>query len=492
MTGTRLKLSAMMFLQFLIWGAWYPLVFDYLPSMGFNNTWQTPLILGTFNLAALVALFFSTQFVDRNFAAEKFLAFSHLVGGLAILGLFFIRRPEASGVEVPAGLQPAAAFWPFLGLMLVHCLLYVPTISITNSIAFANLKDPQKEFGPVRLWGTIGWIAAAWPMFFILVDWEAVAKAQEAQQPGIVDWLKLVLGTAKQGAAFRQATSYTFVVAGVASLVLAGFSLVLPHTPPKPATGGREALAWLEAMKFLRLPFILVLFIVTFIDAAVHQSYFYFTATYLRSGVGMPGSWVMPIMSIGQIAEIGTMAFLGYVLKRLGWRYTMIIGILGHAGRFAVFAFFPYPAPAILVNVLHGICYAFFFATVYIFVDEYFPKDARASAQGLFNFLILGAGPFIGNFVSGLLRDTYAIPNEFGEVTTYDFRSIFLYPCGAAIFAALLLLLFFHPPRKAEAGADTGLAPGDAGEKWATGPQEGIKGQPTGVAEPGRVQNLGH
>src|SRR5579862_3487998 len=132
----KFRLSVMMFLEFFIWGAWLPLIFDYLPGMGFDKD-QTPWILGMFNLAALVALFFSTQFADRNFAAQKFLAFSQLIGGLAMLGLAFIEKPS----------EGPAPFWPFLILMAIHSLFYVPTISITNSIAFANLKDPQKEFG---------------------------------------------------------------------------------------------------------------------------------------------------------------------------------------------------------------------------------------------------------------------------------------------------------------------------------------------------------
>ncbi len=440
--GLKLKLALMMFFQFFIWGAWYELGFDYIPRLGFNDVlqlpdwlggaqvkWQVPLIFGAFNIGALVALFFSTQFADRKFAAEKFLAFSHLVGGLAILGLFFVH-----------------SFWPFFLLMLVHSIFYVPTISITNSIAFANLRDPTREFGPCRLWGTIGWIAASWPFIFILVDWQ---KVPALSQVGFTDWVDKALSTSITGETAMDLKRYIFLVAGVASLVLAGFSLMLPHTPPKPATSADESLAWLKAMKLLKHPFVAVLFLVTFIDAAVHQSFFFWTFTFLGPKadggvVNIPSNWVGPVMKIGQIAEVVTMLFLGYVLKNLGWRMTMTLGVLGHAGRFAVFAFFPQPIPAILVNALHGICYAFFFATVYLFVDEFFPKDIRSSAQGLFNVLILGAGPFVANFLCEQLKTHYA-----DQASAQAFYSIvYQYSMGAALAGAIILVLFFHPPAK--------------------------------------------
>src|SRR5213594_3540225 len=208
-TTIRFKLFLMMVLEFFIWGAWLPLIFGYLPSLGFKP-WEQSWILNAFPIAAIVGMFFSNQFADRNFAAERFLAFSHLVGGASILALGWVTD-----------------FWPFFLLLLVHSLFYVPTISITNSIAFANLKDPQKEFGPVRLWGTIGWIAASWPFVFVLADWARVPEFGSVPFP---EWLGTVLGTSKQGAELRQATSYTFVAAGIASLILAAFSLVLPHT----------------------------------------------------------------------------------------------------------------------------------------------------------------------------------------------------------------------------------------------------------------------
>src|SRR5262249_29835165 len=181
-------------------------------------------------------------------------------------------------------------------------------------IAFANMKDAQSEFGIVRMGGTIGWILAAWPFTFILVDWD---KVHAANPQGLVQWLGTVLNSGLAGDALRAGARWTYVVAGIASLLLAAFSLTLPHTPPKKAdTGAVEKLAWLEALKLLGRPFILVLWIVTFVDSFVHNCYFNWAAVFLAAGkgaggVGIPGNWIMPVMSIGQVAEILTMFILG-------------------------------------------------------------------------------------------------------------------------------------------------------------------------------------
>lgn len=430
-SSNRLKLFIMMVLQFFIWGAWLPLIFGYLPSLNFTPGQQS-WILNAFPIAAIVGMFFSNQFADRNFAAEKFLAFSHLVGGLAILGCGFTKQ-----------------FWPFFGLMMIHCLLYVPTISITNSIAFAAMKDAQQEFGIVRMGGTIGWILAAWPFTFIFVDWDAVKAANPV---GLVAWVSQALAHPLAGDAAKAATKWTYIVSGVASLLLAAFSFVLPHTPPKKAgAGGVEGFAWLEAAKFLKHPFVLVLWMVTFVDSFVHNCYFNWTGSFLGAkaaagGVGIASNWIMPVMSIGQVAEILTMFVLGATLKRCGWRVTLIFGILGHAARFAVYAFFPqHQGLIIVVQVLHGVCYAFFFATVYIFVDAYFPKDVRSSAQGLFNVMILGVGALVANSVCPKLMQVTFTKND---VT--DFHGLFLVPLFCALAAVVALAVFFHPPATPE------------------------------------------
>jgi MFS family permease len=431
----RLKLFVMMVLEFFIWGAWLPLIFGYLPSLGFTPTEQA-FILNAFPVAAIIGMFFSNQYADRHFAAEKFLAWSQLIGGLAMVGLAFTKT-----------------FWPFFGLMLLHCLLYVPTLSITNSIAFANMKDPQKEFGFVRMGGTLGWILAAWPFTFILVDWD---KVHAANPHGMVQWLETVLGSGLTGAALQQGTRWTYVVAGIAALLLAGFSLLLPHTPPKRITAGADRFAWLESVKLLKLPFMLVLWIVTCVDATVHNAYFNWAGTFLGTatkdgGVGIPGNWIMPVMSVGQVAEVLTMLILGATLKRLGWRVTMIVGILAYPVRFAVWAFLPeHQVLIIVIQALHGMCYAFFFATVYIFADAYFPKDVRASAQGLFNVMILGVGTMLANSFC-----PYLLQKVFTHDGRTDFHGLFLVPMFAALASALALALFFHPPKIAVANPAT-------------------------------------
>ncbi|MBY0232477.1 MAG: MFS transporter, partial [Gemmataceae bacterium] len=234
----RAKLSIMMFLEFFIWGAWFPQVFGYLPALGYSPL-QQALILATFNVAALVGLFFSNQFADRVMAAEKFLSLSQIVGGLAIAGLFFVKGPS-SPVPGSVGDQLTdTGFLAFFGLLLLHSLLYVPTISITNSIAFANLKNPKDEFGPVRLWGTIGWIAAAWPFIFILTDW---AKVPAFGSVGFGEWIGAALGTPLLGKEMIDGRAFTFLAACGASVLLGLFSLSLPHTPPKPPPVGGESL----------------------------------------------------------------------------------------------------------------------------------------------------------------------------------------------------------------------------------------------------------
>ena len=382
-----------------------PKLFPYMGQLGFE-AWQQSLVGSSWGIAAILGIFFANQFADRNFSAERFLAASNVIGGVALLGCAWFTD-----------------FWPFFWCYLAFSLVYVPSMSVANAIAFASLRDPTRHFGTIRMGGTVGWILVSWPFIFLLS-----ADAGPEQ-------VRLI-----------------FVVAAIVSFVFAAYSLTLPHTPPKRDTTGIDPLAWRKAIKLLGVPSIGVLFLVTFIDSIVHNGYFVMADMFLTERVGIAGNLSMVVLSIGQVAEIAAMFILGAVLVRLGWKATMIVGILGHAVRFLFFAFFPDSVPTIIAaQLLHGICYAFFFATVYIFVDAAFPKDVRSSAQGLFNLLILGIGNVGASFLFPALMAMWTDPAT-GAV---DFRTLFMVPAGMAILATLLLAAFFRPTER----TPTRLAP---------------------------------
>lgn len=403
MTAANTRMSVMMFLEYLIWGSWLPLLALYLGGvLGFSGS-EIGWIFATQAIACVFGLYFGGQIADRLLSTEKLLAVLHLVGGLAMFALAY-----------------QTTFWSFFFVMLVYQLAYMPTMSLTNAVVFHHVADPQRDFGRIRLWGTIGWIAASWPFVFILAG--------------------------KSGAELNAALSSIFTVAGIASIALAAFSLTLPHTPPAKQESGVSAP--MQAIKLLRDPVMLVLFVATLMDALVHQCYFQWTSPFLQNA-GLAENMIMPAMSVGQIAEIGSMAALGWALASFGWKWTMTLGILAHAVRFFVFAIGDPLWLMVAINAVHGMCYAFFFAAVYIFVDERCPRDARASAQGLFNLVILGIGPFAGSLLWGWLGDVFR--NADGSV---DFQRLFIAPAVLALAAALLMMAAFHPRAASVAARD--------------------------------------
>ncbi len=385
-----------MFLEFAILGAWLPLVFGYLGTDGLNfSAIGQSIVLLAFPASAIVAVFFGNKFADRNFAAERFLAFSQFVSALTLLGMFAITDRT----------------W-FTLLMWVHCLFYVPTLSITNSIAFGAMANAKRDFGKVRMGGTVGWIVACWPMVFLLDNDPMTAR-------------------------------YIFLLAGVISLIFAAYSLWLPHTPPNRDT---QSVAWLKAVQSLAIPFVAVLWLVTMLDSTIHDTYFLWADGYLTS-IGIQQRWVMPIMSVGQVAEIATMSALGFFLARFGWRTTLIVGGVGQVIKFGLFAFWPTPAAAIVAIFLHGLCHAFFFATVFIFVDEFLPTEDRSTTQGLFNLMSFGGGPIIARIVAPKLHEIYSVETDGQRFV--DYQQLFQYPFFIALLATTIMLLAFWPPVKA-------------------------------------------
>jgi nucleoside transporter len=409
--SAKLRLGIMMFLQYAIWGAWAPVLSAYLGDRGLGFTgFQVGVIYALLPLATILAPFVGGQVADRYFSSEKVIAFLAFTGG--ILLLIVSRITDFSLMAV---------------LMLVYCLIYAPTLALTNSIAMINLADSEKEFGPIRVGGTLGWIAAGW----LLTGWRWLAGGEV--MPGV------------QGD--------MLFLAGLFSIVMGLQSLTLPHTPPQKE--GVKPWAFLESMKMLKVKDFAIFVGITFVVATELEFYYILTAPFLESDkIGVVPANTPLVMTIAQVAEVFVMAFLLSVfLKKYGMRKTLAIGVMAWPIRYVIFAIGS-PAWLVIASLaLHGFCYVFFFVAAFIYVDSVAPADIRASAQSLIAIVALGFGRFLGSLFAGWIKDVFTT-----EVGT-NWTNVFLVPCVLTVLCALAFLLFF---REKGAGAGAGAVPSEA------------------------------
>ena len=321
--STKARLGAMMFLEYAIWGSWAPVLSAYLQNnLGFSGS-QLGIIFSLLPLATIISPFLGGQLADRYFASEKVIGVLQILGGI----LLIITARVTS-------------FQQMMWLMLLYCLVYAPTLALTNSIAFVNLKNSEEEFGAIRVWGTIGWIAAGW----ILAGWRWLAKSPE--------------GIALKGD--------TLLLAGIFSLIMGLYSFSLPHTPPK--KDAAKPWAFLEAIKMLKDKNFLVFAIISFVVATELQFYYVLTSPFLTQQIGVNQKSVSLVMTIAQIAEIFVMAFmLSWALKKFGMRNTLTLGILAWPIRYIIFVIGKPSWLVIASLALHGFCYVFFFTAAYIY-----------------------------------------------------------------------------------------------------------------------------
>jgi nucleoside transporter len=393
MTGsTRAKLSTLMFLQYFVWGSWYVTMGTWLGETLHFSGEQIGLAAGTTALAAMISPFFVGMVADRFLATERILAALHVLGGIV---LFFA--------------STQTTFGGFYGVLLIYTLCYMPTLALSNSLSFRQMKDPGREFPPIRVLGTIGWIAAG-----------------------------LTIGTLG-----LEATAVPLRVAGAASILLGLFCLALPHTPPIEQSKTRRAtwadIVGLDALKLLRERSFAVFVLGSFLVCIPLQFYYAFANLFLNE---LNVSNAAGKMTLGQMSEIFFMLVMPWFFRRLGVKWMLLVGMAAWTTRYALFA---YGNNAELVwmlyagILLHGICYDFFFVTGQIYVDTKAPPDLRAAAQGFIAFVTLGVGMFIGSWASGRVVDAFRLPGG-----GHDWSRIWLVPAAGAAVVLVLFAVFFR------------------------------------------------
>ncbi|MEI2718736.1 MAG: nucleoside permease [Gemmatimonadales bacterium] len=395
--STRLRLQIMMFLQYFIWGSWAVTLGTYLgQTLKFEGA-QIGLMYGTTAIAAIVSPFFVGMVADRLFSTEKILAILHLAGAAL---LWYV-----------SGLSTFDSM--YVG-MLLYSLCYMPTLALTNSISMSNLKDPAAEFGSVRVLGTLGWIAVG-----------------------------LLLG--KLGV---DATATPIRIAAMASVVLGGFSLMLPHTPP-PAAGkafaARDVMG-LDALALLKDPSFLVFVIGSFLLCIPLQFYYAFANPFLNE-IGVASA--AGKMTMGQMSEVFFMLFIGVLLRKLGIKTILLVAMMAWAARYFAFAFGNADAKVWLLYaglLLHGVCYDFFFVSGQIYVDQQAGPKIRAAAQGFIALVTLGLGNFVGSWLSGRIVDAHKLADG-----THDWTAIWKLPAMGAVVIFFIFAVAFKPKTVVEA-----------------------------------------
>jgi nucleoside transporter len=389
----RARLGAMMFLEYFIWGAWYVTVGTWLATSLHFTGQQIGLAAGTTAVGAMIAPFFVGLIADKLFATQRVLAGLHLLGGILLLLA-----------------SKQAAFPGVYAFLLLYCLCFMPTLALTNSLAFRQMSDPKLEFGPIRVLGTAGWIAAG-----------------------------LLVGTLR-----LEATARPLQLAAALSILMAIYCLTLPDTPPL-AREGRFTLSSIfprEAISHLRERSMAVFAIASFLICIPLQFYYAFTNLFLNeSGVHNAAGK----MTGGQMSELFCMLLIPWFFRRLGVKYMLVAGMSAWVLRYLFFAYGNADGRVWMFwlgILLHGICYDFFFVTGQIYIDRKASLALRAAAQGLITFITYGAGMFVGSWLSGAVVERYTTTSTTGA-TIHEWQSIWLVAAAASAVVLVLFLVTF-------------------------------------------------
>ncbi|HXR83852.1 MAG TPA: MFS transporter [Hanamia sp.] len=401
---TKLQLSTMMFLEFFIWGAWFVTLGTFLIKNLSANGAETGAVFSTQSWGAIIAPFIIGLIADRYFNAEKILGVLHIIGAFLLYKVY--------SIGAVTNVYPPAVFY----YLLIYMILFMPTLALVNSISFNQMTNTEKQFPPIRVWGTIGWIVAGLAISLVFL-WDK----EENVAAGMM--------------------KNTFLLASVASLILGIFSFTLPKTPPKVAKGAQvkvfEVLG-LDALKLLKDKNYLIFFIASILICIPLAFYYQYANPFLQD-VGMTNPTAK--MSLGQFFEIFFLLLLPFFFKKFGFKITILAGMLAWAIRYALFAYGnagDLTFMLIIGIILHGICYDFFFVSGQIYTDAKAGVKFKSAAQGLITLATYGIGMLIGFWIAGLIKDAYTIGN------VSDWKMVWIIPSLIALVVFILFALAFH------------------------------------------------
>jgi nucleoside transporter len=404
---TRVKLSTMMFLEFFIWGSWFVTLGTFLDKNLSATGSQTAAVFSTQSWGAIIAPFIIGLIADRFFNAEKILGVLHIVGAILMYQMY-----NAVNVDV---------FYPYV---LGYMILFMPTLALVNSVAFNQMQDAEKEFSTIRFWGTIGWIVAG-----LFISYLFIWDSPEGLQSGLL--------------------KNTFLMAGIASLILGLFSFALPKTPPKVAKGEKVKLSdilGLDALSLLKDKNFAVFFI-SAILICIPLAFYYQNAHPFLSNIGVEEPTGK--MAIGQVSEALFLLLIPVFFKRFGFKITILVGMLAWAVRYALFAYGNAGELSFMLIIgiaLHGVCYDFFFVSGQIYTNSRAGEKYKSAAQGLITLATYGVGMLIGFEVAGMITDSYKLAN--GAI---DWKMVWIIPAGIALVVFLLFSVFFTDKKETAA-----------------------------------------
>ena len=400
------RLSIMMFLQFFIWGGWFVTLGTFMgQTLGASGS-EIGMAFSTQSWGAIIAPFIVGLIADRFFNAERILGVLHLIGA-ALMYMMYVSTDFAS-------------FYPYV---LGYMIAYMPTLALVNSVSFGQMTDPSKQFGKVRVWGTIGWILAGLVISYVF-SWDSASGISEG------------------------ALRNTFALSAIGSLILGIFSFTLPATPPKAkgtASASLGEMLGLDALTLLKSRSFLVFFLSSVL-ICIPLAFYYQNANPFLTEIGVENATGK--MTLGQVSEVLFMLALPVFLNRFGIKMTLLLGMAAWVLRYALFAFGDAESGLFLLIIgiaLHGICYDFFFVSGQIYTNAKAGDKVKSAAQGLITLATYGVGMLVGFWVAGQITDNYA-----GD-TGHAWQQIWLFP---AAFAAVVLVLFLLIFKKEEVKAD--------------------------------------